>query len=448
MVFLAHGLGGRSDLPVPLWLALYGAAMAVVISFVALAAFWSTPRFEGAARGRLLPARVRRVVEGAAARRGARALGLVAFAGTLAVAVWGADDPGANPAPTWLYVWFWVGLVPASLLLGPVWRAMNPLRSLATAVSRIALPGDRRTPRPYPGRLGYWPAVFSVFAFVWLELVFADAAQPSTVAAFLVAYATVHVAFGVWYGPGWFDRADGFEVYSTLLGHLAPVGRGDDGRLVVRAPFRGLASLPGRPGLTAIMGTLLGSTLFDGITRTRWWSDLADGTTGVLSAALGTAGLLAAIGAVLVTYGVAVSGAVKLGKYGRSHRLSPAELRRRFAHSVLPIAVGYTVAHYFSLFVFQGQAGYLLASDPLGLGWNLFGSAGKTIDYTVISIQAIATVQIAAIVAGHVAGVVAAHDRAVAVFDQNNAVRSQYSLLAMMVLYTLTGIALLAGAGS
>lgn len=440
-VVLAHGLGGRSDLPVPTWLALYAGAMAVIISFVALAAFWSKPRFEGAGYGKPLPRGLQRIVDAPLTRGAARAVGLLAFLCTLLTAMVGADDPGTNPAPTWLYVWFWVGLVPASLLLGPVWRAMNPLRLLADAAGRVAALGRPWHPRPYPARLGYWPAVVSLLVFVWLELVFRDASQPSTVGGFLAVYAAVQVVLGVRYGPDWFERGDGFEVYSTLLGHLAPVERRQDGRLAWRTPFRGLASLQIRPGLTAFVCTLLGSTLFDGITRTRWWSELDNGTSGLLNAVVGSVGLVAAIAAVLAIFTGAVSAAVKLGRFAGDRR----SLINMFAHSLVPIAVGYTVAHYFSLLVFQGQAGYLLASDPFGLGWNLLGT-DRTIDYTVMSIQLIATVQIAAIIAGHVAGVVAAHDRALGVFDGRRLVRSQYTLMAAMVLYTLTGITLLAGA--
>lgn len=116
-----------------------------------------------------------------------------------------------------------------------------------------------------------------------------------------------------------------------------------------------------------------------------------------------------------------------------------------FIHSLIPIAVGYTIAHYFSLLVFQGQAGYILASDPLGTGWNLFGMADWEINYTAVSTAAIALVQIGSIVIGHVVGVVAAHDRSVEIFPEEHKRRAQYSLLSVMVAYTIAGIALLVG---
>lgn len=439
-MILAHGLGGRSDLPVPLWVALYGGGMAVILSFALVVAFWPRPRFDRADPGVPLPGIVQRLSTAPAVRHLLAAAGLVGLALTLAVALLGAPDAGRNPAPTWMYVWFWVGLVPASLLLGPVWRSLNPLRSLAAAVARLSgtpWAGDRH--HAYPERWGHWPAVAGLAVFLWLELVYANASDPRVVAMFLVGYTFVHVTFGARFGPAWFERADAFEVYSTLIGRLSPWGRRDDGRLVLRDPFSGLAGTPGRPGLVTVVCLLLGSTLFDGLTRTRWWSELTDGTQGLANALWGTAGLGLSAAAVLALYLLAT---------GMTGDARPQPLPRLFAHSLVPIAVGYTVAHYFSFLVFQGQAGYLLASDPFARGWDLFGTADGRIDYLLVTPDVIAVVQIAAIVTGHVIGVVAAHDRALSVFPGKGGRRRQYPLLAAMVTFTLTGITLLTGAGA
>jgi hypothetical protein len=162
------------------------------------------------------------------------------------------------------------------------------------------------------------------------------------------------------------------------------------------------------------------------------------------NALLGTAGLIAAIGVVALTFTFATQAS------RRFRRRDPAgiqddRLDRRFAHSLVPILVGYTIAHYFSLLVFQGQAGYILASNPFDRGWNLFGTADWQINLLAVSTTAIAIIQVAAIVTGHVVGVVAAHDRAMAVFRGRDRIRGQYLLLSTMVLYTVSGIALLVG---
>lgn len=438
MMVLAHGIVGRSDLPVPLWLAVYGAAAALLISFFVLVAFWTKPKLRGANAGRPVPAAVQRVADAAVTRAALRVMGLLLAAVVLVVAWLGPHDSASNPAPTWLYVWLWVGLAAASVLLGPVWRVLNPLRSIAAAVRVVA--GRWIEPRELPTAVGYWPAAASLFGFVWLELVYDHADRPRTVAMFLTWYAVVQVAAGVVYGQRWFDRGDGFEVYSTLLGHLAPVGRRADGRLVLRNPLDGLAALEPAPGLVATVAVLLGSTAFDGLTRTRLWNDLTLTLDRHLYLAMGTAGLVLAVEFVLGTY---------MAGTALTRRYAPADLAAgipvRFVHSLLPIAFGYTVAHYFSFALFQGQAGYLLATDPLGRGWDLLGAAGRSIDYTLVTPRTIALVQIAAIVTGHIIAVVAAHDQAVATFPRRDHRGGQYPLLAVMVGYTMGGIALLVG---
>jgi hypothetical protein len=442
---VAHGLGGRVDLPVPLWMAQYGAVAALVVSFAALTTWWQTPRLEGeAAAGRPLPDWLQRFADAPATRAGLRALGLLLAAVTVLVAALGPGDGAHNPAPTWVYVWFWVGLVPASLLLGPVWRLLNPLRTLSAGLARLGGDPDEAGTRRLPAWLGYWPAAVGLAVFAWLELVYLYRDQPFTILVFLLAYATVQLVAGLVYGQGWFARGDAFEVYSSLVARLSPISRGPDGRLALRSPLANLAGLRPEAGLVAVVCVLLGSTAFDGLSRTRWWTDLTADAGVTASALLGTAGLLGSIAVVAGTYAAAT-------RAGQRYRPAAAandpdgRMDRLFIHSLVPIVVGYTIAHYFSLLVFQGQNGYILASDPFGDGWDLFGTADWKMNLLLVSTSVIAVIQVVAIVAGHVVGVVAAHDRAVTLFRGRNRVRGQYLLLVTMVFYTLSGIALLVG---
>jgi len=439
---LAHGIGGRSDLPVPLWLAVYGGAAAVVVSFAALGVFWRRARFSGAEPGRPLPPILQSVLDAPITRALLSAVGLALFAVTLVVGVMGASNGSANPAPTWLYVWFWVGLVPASLLVGPVYKVLNPLRAISRGLFLVA--GDRHQERvrPYPEALGYWPAAAGLAVFVWIELVYERASDSITVALFIAVYSLVQLVLAQRYGRAWFERGDAFEVYSSLLARMSWLGRAADHQLVLRNPFVGLAALQPAPGLLAVVTVLLGSTAFDGLSRTQLWTDLIEGQSLIVNRLIGTAGLAAAVAFVVLTFSLAMY----LCRRALSRlEISAVELQGRFVHSLLPIAVGYTVAHYFSLLVFQGQAGYILASDPLSRGDDLFGTSDWQIVYTVVSTAAIALVQVAAIVGGHVLGVVAAHDRAVGMFAGRDKSRGQYALLGAMVTYTVGGIALLVG---
>jgi hypothetical protein len=85
-----------------------------------------------------------------------------------------------------------------------------------------------------PDWLGYWPAALSLAAFTWLELIYPSGSDPAIVATFMLGYGAVHTVVALLVGRRWFERGDGFEVYSTLLGAMAPIGRRTDGQLVLR----------------------------------------------------------------------------------------------------------------------------------------------------------------------------------------------------------------------
>ena len=433
MIVLAHGVGGRADLPVPLSLALPGAGLAVAVSFLALVVLWRRPRLQGDAAGRPLPQPVQRLVDGPALLRVARAVVLALTLLVVAVALFGPLTANDNLAPYALYVTLWVGLIPASLLLGPVWAYVNPLRTLHAAVAGLTGPAPAADRLP---ALGYWPAAVALLCFVELELVLPGRAEPRTVGVFLVLYGVAQLVGALWFGAGWFARADAFEVYSSLLGRLSPFGRRTDGQLVVRSPLDGADGLRPEPGLVAVVMVLIGSTGFDGLSRTQFWQ-AGPGRTAYLSAVPGTLGLLAMIGLATVLFvGAAALGGVLAGEPARRQPVL-------FAHSLVPIAAGYAIAHYFSLLLLDGQATWILASNPFGLpGVDLFGTYGRAVDYTAVSPRTIAYVQVAAIVLGHVVGVVLAHDRAVRESSRRSTA-AQVPLVAVMVAFTVGGLALL-----
>jgi hypothetical protein len=435
---LAHGVGTRADLPLPLSYVVVGGGLAVLVSFGVLGALWRAPPLRGSDAGRPVPPAVRDVLAGRSLRSVLRFVALALSLLVVAVAFLGDPSAAGNAAPWALFVTFWVGLVPASLLFGPVWGVLNPLRTIYRGLARL-LPAPR-----YPGipdRWGHWPAAASLGAFAWLELAAPHRSDPRRDGLFLAGYAVVHLAAAALTGEAWFSRGDGFEVYSRLLGSLAPVGRRRDGIFVFRTPLDGAAAVPARRGLTAVVLTLIGSTGFDGLSRTQWWQEWAGGEGNVV---LTTAGLVAVIALVAVLYLAATAVCGRLGGY---RGLGP--VAGRFAHSVIPIAAGYAIAHYFSLFVFDGQFTLILLSDPFGNDLDLLGLRDASVDYTLLSARAIALVQVGAIVGGHVVGVVLAHDRALALAadapGQRRPVLSQVPLLILMVALTVGALLLLLG---
>jgi hypothetical protein len=346
-------------------------------------------------------------------------------------AAWfGNPEPSLNPAPTWLYVWIWVGIIPLSLLGGPIWRLANPLRTIADLVRRTSY-------RRLPERIAYWPAVAGLAGFLWLELVYPDGSDPRVIAIFTTTYAVLNVAAGIVYGPSWFAIGDSFEVYAEILGRLSPLGRGAHGRLELRNPLAGLATTPQQPGIVGLLCLLLGSTAFDGVSRWSAWTRLTGGLDHIPAYTLG---LIAAVASVTALFLLAARwtavAQIRPGAVGG------AGLPGAFGHSLVPIAIGYAVAHYFSFAMFQGQEGWLLATDPFGRGWDLLGTSGARIDYAFLGTGLIAGVQIGAIVLGHVLGVVSAHDRAADLFRRRHLRQAQYPMLAAMIAFTAGGIAL------
>ena len=443
---LAHGIVGRTDLPIPAWLFSWAAGLVLIVSFVALGTLWPKPRLQhvtGRPVGRV-PAWVDVVLGG---------LGLFVYGAVVYAGLRGTLDPDQNLAPTLIFVHFWVGLTVVSLVLGNVFAVLSPWRSAARAarwVHDVALGRPPVRTRPWPARLGRWPAVLTIVCFAWLELAYVNRDDPRILAWIAIGYAAVQLlgmrVFGI---EAWSTRGDGFGVLFGLYGRLAPLARGAGRVLRVRPPLSGAPPLDLLPGTTALLLVAIGSTTFDGLTNGQVWTQLYPGLAArfrdagfadTAAATLGsTVGLLLAIGAVSIVYGLGIKGI-----QGIDRTRSTRDLAGRFAHTLVPIAAAYAIAHYFSLLVFTGQAGWALASDPLGHGTNYFGTADVRVDYNVISSAGIWYVQVAALVCGHVGGLILAHDRAIALYDNPRlAVRSQYWMLAVMVGFTSLGLWLL-----
>ncbi|WP_405060012.1 hypothetical protein OG474_45795 [Kribbella sp. NBC_01505] len=431
-----HGIGGRQDLPIPFGLAVTGAGIAIALSFVILAVAWRSPKYRGATSGTPLPAALRTALDSSWLRWVVRLFGLALF-GYAALALLAGVDRLTNPIFGFVYILVWVGLVPLSLLLGPVWRTLNPLRTLHLLACRVLRHDPRRGLFELSPRVGLWPAAFGIFAFAWLELVAPDRATLLVVQGWLALY-VVYVMFGaVLFGDRWFAAADPFEAYATLMAKLSPWGRRSDGAIVVRRPLENLDSLTVRPGLVGLVAALLGSTAYDGFSRSSRWIGWAQ-NSGYSQTLLGTLALLGFVLFVLITYSAAT---VLAGRISDSSR---TRLPGLFAHSVVPIVLGYVVAHYFTLLVLEGQRTVILLSDPLSRGWNVFGTGLNGVNAGITNhTTAVATVQVSAVVIGHLLGVISAHDRAVALFPRGRALAGQIPLLVVMVAYTMGGLLLL-----
>ncbi|HEX8206329.1 MAG TPA: fenitrothion hydrolase [Solirubrobacteraceae bacterium] len=448
---LAHGLIQRADLPIPEEWFVRASAVVLAVSFVALAVLWPKPKLEEPG-WRPLPGPLDRLLCSRGLHVACGTVGVLLLIVTVASGYAGPPGAQQNFAPTFVFVIFWVGLAVTSVLFGNVFRAFNPWLALGRAVD--ALRGSRE-PRPYPERLGYWPAVAGLVCFVWMELAAEAGGEPNprSLATAAIVYTVVTLAAMARYGAEpWAERGEGFGVYFGLLSRISPF-QARDGRAGVQAPLSALAHVTPRAGLVALLAVMIGSTTFDGFSQggawrndiepelTRTFESISFDLAPKITASLG---LLVAVLAVAAFYVIGIAGA-------RTVKGSPAaeRLRGGFVHSLVPIAVVYVLAHYLTFLIFQGQAMVYLASDPLGQGWDLFGTADDAIDYSVISQNATWYAQVGAVVLGHVAALTLAHDRALTLYrDGRTAVRSQIWMLLIMIGFTTLALWLLMSANA
>ena len=428
----AHGVGSRQDLPLPFAAVLIGAAVALLVSFVALGALWPEPRLR-ADSGAPLPAPLARTLGSPVFRGVWVTLAALLTAWTLLALTFGKDDAN-NPVPYVVYVWLWVGLAALSLVFGPIWSWLNPIRWLHNGLARLARLDPESSMTTWSP--GYWPAALGLFAFTWLELIAPDRTTLPVLRVAVGSYVLVSLLGALIFGRDWFARCDPFEVWSRLYGSLSPLGRRPDRVWVVRSPLHGANAVPVDRGLLATAAVMLGGTAYDGFSsEPRWYTYVQ--SSELPSELLMTAGLLGMC--LVVALSLLLAAAV-------SARLAGVPIRglaEQFAPSLLPIAAGYLVAHYWSLGIFEGQNTLIKLSDPLGIGANWLGTGGLTASPTLLQPTLVATIQVVAIVTGHILGVVLAHERAVTLFQRRHAVIGQVPLLVLMVGYTIGGLLLL-----
>lgn len=440
-----HGIGGAKDLPISPQLAITGAVAALVISFSVLALAWRTPRYEerpdGPVAGRPVPGWIDGVLTSCAFAVAARVLGMVIFLSAAAAAVLG-EDLLTNPFFGIFYVWWWIGLVFASALLGPVWKAISPVRTINLAFSKISGSDPDVGLRAYPARLGHWPAAVGLFAFVWLELVYPFSTELGPVRLWCAAYVAVMLLGGAIFGNEFYEKADPFEVYSTLIGRLSIWGT-YAGRVVVRSPLANLSTVLPTAGLLAVVSVLFGSTAFDSFKDSPFWVRFSQ--TSELVARFDDGSTLADSLALLV---FSAAPALIFAAAAAATVTGPSVRRRdlpgRLAHSIVPIILGYIVAHYLSYWFEVGQDTLIKASDPLTTGADYLGTGDWRVNYWLsYHPTLLANLKVAAVVLGHLVAAAASHDRAVALLPARHKLLGQLPLLAAMVAFTAGGLYLL-----
>ena len=446
----SHAFDERYDLPAPLSYFTVGASVAVALSFLIAVLFVRESAPASATHGRVVtlgPLLPLLRVTGAT-------LSLLMFALVIVAGIYGTSDPLMNAAPTLVWVLWWAGLSLLVACIGNIWPALDPWRTMFNGLDGLA----RRLGRTrgialdfrWPRRTGPWPATALLLALGWFELVYPQAAIPHKLACVLLGWSAVTLSGMILFGRDrWQQHADVFAVYFALLGRCAPVSAGPDSRsVVIRAPGSGLiSSEPASVATVAFVMAMLSIVLFDGLlvgdlwqvvqqTLARTFPPLADRHGHIL----GITGLIGLWLLFLMAYLLTCSLTQRLVP-----EYSTTRIARLFALTLLPIAVGYNIAHNTSTLVMQLQLLIPLASDPLGLQWNLFGTVHHKPEIGLIDAQACWFIAVAAIVGGHVISIWLAHRVALRHFGNRlRAVAAAIPLAVLMVLYTSISLSVIA----
>jgi hypothetical protein len=484
----AHGFGDRYDLPVPLWLYLAGAGAAVAFSFVVIGVFVrGTPGLHGYPRFDLLRWPVGRFAAHTASLFVIKLASVLLFVLLVLTGVLGDQAPDENLTPTFVWVIWWIGLAYLSAFVGNAWALLSPWKIIfgwADSLYRRLNSGERLSLEfSYPRRLGVWPGVVLFGVFAWVEVVYPGSADPGTLAKLAFAY-----SFLTWVGMGFFGKhtwlryGDAFSLAFGYLSRFSPTEvrirnqaicdacssecRNRDGECVdcyecfelaesderewnLRPFAAGLVSNEEvTPSQMVFVLLLLATVTFDGFTATPAWATIVRNSIssfwflgGHALTAVSTVGLITFPFLFLAVFW----GFSALMTAFAGAGTSVGNLARTFIYSLIPIALAYHLAHFFSFLLIQGQLIVPLASDPFGFGWDLFGTTEYQVDIGIINARLAWFTGVAAIVIGHIVAVYVAHLFAVRLFTERwRALRSQYPMLGLMVGYTMVSLWILA----
>lgn len=443
----AHGFGQRIDLPVPLYLYLFGGGAVVALSFILLGLvpsrfserLYNYPRYDLTRLGWF------RALSSPMVLAPVRLLFVAILLVALASGLWGDQNSAFNMLPTVVWILFAIGITFFSAFIGNIWSAVNPFKTLyefgEAALGKV---GVRWHAEPMPEWAGVLPALILFFAFRWVENVSLMSSDPRPLAIFILNYALItFVCMGLFGKDEWLRRGDPFSVFFSFLSRFS-ITEAKENTVYLRPPAVGLLE---RSAISvsevAFVLLMLSSVAADGVLTTPLFQNLFSNllSLGLPWFFVGTMGLLGLFAMFCAVY----YGFSHLTKVFSGDASPTTEIGKRFIFSLLPIAIAYEVAHYVSILVIEGQRVLYLISDPFGKGWNIFGTADYEISYTVLNLKTLWNVQVALIVIGHVIAVIIAHAIAERYFkDSRKALISQYPMLVLMIFYSCLSLWIMA----
>lgn len=434
----AHAFGQNFTLPIPVWLYLYAGAAVVLVSFLFMMLFElrrkSNPQISAVFVILHIPQLVKQVAQGSIF-----ACALIALVVAIGATLRGGGLPSENFSSLFIWIIFFLGMTYLSMLLGNIWRFIDPLRTILTWLNLKSL-------FMFPLWMRYLPALLGYVFFIWLELLSGGrAAEPDNLFYLLIGYITYTIVGVLLYGvSSWYAFADVWSVYFAIIARSAPIEYAR-GHVTCKVPFSTLTKeIGGGMPLALFVFFMLSSTAFDGFRETKWWLSYYHMLLPKLSffgesvsVVVPSIALIISPFAFFALYALALYVAKLLTKTEYTVRF----LMLRFVGTLIPIAIGYNIAHYFTLLLIQGQSFVVVLSDPFHLGWDLFGTSSMVPNIGIVGVAAVWHTQVIVIILAHVIAIILAHYVAIDVFKTKKVVLiSQLPVLVLMVLYTLLGL--------
>ena len=437
ITLFGHAFGEDFSLPLPIWMFMFAAVAALVLSFL-IASFLYDSKQEEAKLYTIAHKTELFSFLG-------KLLGTLLLLLTIATGFFGSQFASLNISVTFFWVIFLVGFTYVTAILGNVWKFINPFRTLIELAEKTS--HKAFTPRiSYPAKLGYFPALLIYIAIIWLELLFDRfGTTPGNISLMLSGYVVLSLVGAYIIGKDiWFRYVDFFSVYFRLIAKLSPLAY-RQGSIILRWPFSGLMDNDKKSfSLLLFILFMLSSTSFDGFTETKQYDSLRSSLPGFIFESPLLYGTILLILSPLILFFVYVAFMV-VAKIVTRTKLSVLDLSYKFAYTLIPIAIGYNIAHYFTYLLINGQNIVKLASDPFNVGMDIFGTADFEPNITFLSPYTQWYIQVGAIIIGHIAAVYIAHKVALGIFtNRRQAIISQLPVMGLMILYTLLSLWIIA----
>lgn len=487
----AHGFAVRYDLPIPLGFFLAGAAATVALSFLFLGIFaTANPGRADDQPAYLVSNRAGAILSNRWVLGSLQAISAGLLLLVVAAALFGDTNPFRNISTTFVWIIWWVGMMFVNTFVGDIWALVNPWNALFAGAERLAShlnPGARLSAaRPYPERLGVWPAVILFAAFAWLELISGEGEDPRKLGVLIIGYSLLTWTGMIVFGRRiWLAHGEAFTVVYTTFARFAPAAfrvKGFDGKdacshgvettagesvgcaacfetaqpaergIALRPPGVGLlVRRPVPASMAAMVLALLATVTFDGFLATPSWAAIYETVIAPAESAPGIKMVLNfhTVASTLLLlfpfiFAAAFLACCRLTAVigGGAATVSVAGC---FVMTLLPIAIAYHVAHYLTYLLLSGQYIIPAISDPFGFGWNIFGTAAYKPDIGLVDARFAWYAGVIALVAGHVIAVYLAHRTAIRLFSpRRRALASQFPMLVLMVVYTILSLWIIA----